>query len=104
MRGGIEDVEEERLRCWPPAETPVVARRLPIWLRERHAAQVVQLRQQQAAQAVVREQRQEQAQILRTLADQVLQVPLVLRQVGVIEAEANFPMSAPHQSDSAAVR
>ena len=36
------------------------------------------------------EQRDEQAQILGALADQVFQVPLVFRQVGVIEAEREF--------------
>ena len=41
----------------------------------------------------------------RTLADEVFQVPLILWQVGDVEAEIELALeSAPHQSETAAVR
>ena len=90
MRGGVEHIEEKRLHAFrqPRHEAPGAhAQRL----RERDSAEVVHLGQKQPPQPVMHEQRNEQPQILGALANEVFQVPLVFRQVGVIETEGEFP-------------
>ena len=89
MRRGKEDIQEEGLRArGQPRNQP--ARAASHRGGERYAAKIVQLRQQQPAKTIVREQRDEQAQVLRALADQVLEVPLIFRQVRVIEPEGKL--------------
>ncbi len=86
MRRGVEHVEQERLAAGSQPRyqaTRTAAERL----RQRHAAEIVELGQQEPPQPVVREQRHVQPQILGALPDQVLEVPLVVGQIDVVEAE-----------------
>jgi hypothetical protein len=57
---------------------------------DRDAAEVVGLRHHPLAQPIAQKQREEQAQVIRTLAQQIAQVPGVARKVQLLEAEVEL--------------
>ncbi len=86
MRGRIEEVEQEGFVARSQTRQRA-SRAASEHAGLGHAAEVVNLGKKVTAETIVQEQRQEQADVLRALADEVLQVPLILGQIGDVEAE-----------------